>query len=89
MKLLANGNVLGTGNECKSNKFYNCGGVATATAFLYSFSGNSWSVTGSMNYPRFYQTMTLLPSGEVLVAGGGSGRASVSTALSSAELYRP
>jgi hypothetical protein len=87
--ILDNGNVLGTGNECKSTKYYNCGFVSTNVAFLYNFSGNSWSQTGSMNYARFYQTMTLLPSGQVLVAGGGSGKIGAPTALSSAELYTP
>jgi hypothetical protein len=86
---LGNGNVLGTGNECKSNKFYNCGAVATTAAFPYSFSGNSWSQTGSMNYPRFHQTMTLLPNGQVLVAGGGSGSASAPRVVSIVELYTP
>jgi hypothetical protein len=85
--LLGNGNVLGTGCQCKSSKYYNCHAVATATAFLYDVAGNSWSVTGSMNYPRFHQTMTLLPSGQVLVTGGGSGPFSAPTALNTAELY--
>jgi hypothetical protein len=87
--LLGNGNVLGTGCQCKSSKYYNCHAVATATAFLYNFAGNSWSVTGSMNYPRFHQTMTLLPSGQVLATGGGSGPFSAPTALNTAELYTP
>lgn len=85
--LLGNGNVLGTGIRCKSTKFYNCFGVPTALADLYSFSENTWSQTGSMNSPRFSQTMTLLPSGEVLVVGGYYGI--YRTALSSAELYTP
>jgi len=85
--ILDNGDVLATGTECKGSKDYNC--VATPVAFLYSFSGNSWSQTGSMNYVRFYQTMTLLPSGEVLVAGGSSGETGAPMALSSAELYAP
>jgi hypothetical protein len=62
--------------------------VATNVAFLYSFSGNSWSQTGSMKYARFNQTMTLLPSGEVLVVGGNSGTVTSSSALNSAELSR-
>lgn len=86
---LSNGNVLGTGNECKSNKFYNCGFVATNVAFLYSFSGNSWVETGAMKYPRLHQTMTLLPNGQVPVAGGGSGSARAPKALSGAELHTP
>jgi N-acetylneuraminic acid mutarotase len=87
--LLGSGNVLGTGCQCKSSKYYNCHAVATATAFLYNFAGNSWSVTGSMNYPRFHQTMTLLLSGQVLVTGGGSGPFFAPTALNTAELYTP
>ena len=87
--IMANGNVLGTGCECKSSKFYNCGFKATNTAFLYNFSGNSWSLTGSMTYARFDQTMTLLSSGQVLVAGGGSGSSGGLTPLNSAELYNP
>lgn len=87
--ILDNGNALGTGCECKSSKYYNCGFKATNTAFLYDSSGNSWSLTGSMNYARYYQTMTLLPGGQVLVAGGGYGDIGGLTALTSAELYTP
>ena len=86
-EILGNGNALGTGCQCKSTKYYNCHSVPTATAYLYSFSGNTWSQTGSMNSPRFSQTMTLLPSGEVLVVGGYYGI--YRTPLSSAELYTP
>jgi hypothetical protein len=85
--ILSNGNALGTGCQCKSTKYYNCHSVPTATAYLYSFSGNTWSKTGSMNFPRFSQTMTLLPSGEVLVVGGYYGI--YRTPLISAELYTP
>jgi hypothetical protein len=86
---LQNGNVLGAGNECKNSKFYNCGFVSTNAAFLYNFSGNSWSQTGSMKSSRFHQTMTVLLNGQVLVAGGTSGNVNGSAALNSAELYTP
>jgi len=82
--ILDNGEVLATGSQCKSSKDYSC--TPTPVAFLYSVSGNSWSQTGSMNYVASYETMTLLPSGEVLVAGGNSRGIG---ALSSAELYTP
>lgn len=85
---LANGNVLSTGNECKSTKYYSCHANPTAIAFLYNFSGNSWSRTGSMNYPRFYHTMTLLPSGKVLVAGVLETRVNP-IVLTATELYTP
>jgi hypothetical protein len=87
--ILGNGNVLGTGCECKSSKYYNCGFRSTNVAFLYNFSGNSWSQTGSMGSARFHQTMTLLLNGQVLVAGGNSGNVNSSAALSTAELYTP
>jgi hypothetical protein len=88
---LANGNVLGTGCPCKTtNKFYPCRTASTAVADLYSFSTNSWSQTGSMNYSRYSQTMTLLSTGQVLVAGGYQRPPTgYSTVLSSAELYTP
>lgn len=88
---LANGNVLGTGCICKSiSKVYPCRSASTAVADLYIFSTNTWSQTGSMNYSRFSQTMTLLGNGQVLVAGGYE-RPPVGyiTVLSSAELYTP
>jgi hypothetical protein len=87
---LADGNVLGTGSECKSSKTYNCGNAPTAIAFLCNFSGNSWSETGAMNYPRFSHTMTLLPSGKVLIAGGyyDPERADL-TPIAATELYTP
>jgi N-acetylneuraminic acid mutarotase len=84
---ISNGNVLGTGCGCKSTKYYHCSGP-TNVAYLYSFAGNSWSQTGSMNYARSSHTMTLLPSGEILVTGGFEGGA-YRTVLSTAEFYTP
>src|SRR5215470_17263352 len=55
--------------------------VLTASGSPFSF-GN----TGSLTTARYRHTTTLLPNGQVLVAGGeGSGI----SALSSAELYDP
>ena len=42
--------------------------------------------TGSMNVARVNHTATLLPNGEVLVAGGDNG---ISGSLASTELYNP
>jgi Bacterial Ig-like domain (group 2) len=66
---------------------------SVATAELYQTSGGSFTATGSMANARGGHTATLLPSGKVLVAGGGSeGGYYVSFAGSgtaSAEIYDP
>ena len=54
----------------------------TATAEVYDPSTGSFSVTGSMAEARTLHTATLLPSGKVLVAGGGDEN-------STAEVYDP
>ena len=53
-------------------------------AELYDPATGIWTATGSMSVAHSHHTATLLPSGQVLVAGGYSG----SNALS-AELYDP
>src|SRR5450432_3941075 len=45
----------------------------------------TWAATGGMNFARQSHTATLLPNGQVLVAGGVSNRG----VLASAELYDP
>src|SRR4029453_17171085 len=47
-----------------------------------------WKVTGSLVTARYHHTATLLPNGQVLVAGGLSGGFPV-IPLASAELYDP
>ena len=59
------------------------GGLAAAPAF--AATSGTFSVTGSMNAARVNDTATVLPSGQVLVAGSGFG----SVTLASAELYNP
>jgi hypothetical protein len=54
----------------------------TATAEVYDPSAGSFSSTGSMTEARTYHTATLLPAGNVLVAGGGNEN-------STAESYDP
>ena len=65
------------------------GGTSPANPVAEFWAGEgSWSLTGSLNTPRSAHTTTLLPNGQVLVAGGR-----VSTGggvpLASAELYDP
>lgn len=62
-------------------------------AELYDPTTNTWSMTGPHTAPsRVFSTATLLPSGQVLVAGGAAYDATTSkydVMLSSAELYDP
>jgi len=51
-----------------------------------NLDGGAWTITGSLNTARYLHTVTLLPNGMVLVAGGLD---SNFTALASAELYDP
>jgi len=67
----------------------------TAGAMLYHPAINTWTSTGSMTTGRENQTATLLPDGQVLVAGGtlfdhpSVGHTGLLEFLSSAELYTP
>ena len=54
--------------------------VDLTSAELYDPATNLWTATGSLNIARKVHTATLLPNGQVLVAGGGN---------NSAELYDP
>ena len=58
-----------------------------ASAEIYDPAAGLFSTTGSMISARAGHTATLLPSGQILIAGGGSG--DNSPALSTAELYTP
>jgi hypothetical protein len=77
--LLADGRVLIVGGTTSPGT----GGLqGTATAEVYDPSTGLFSVTGSMAEARTFHTATLLPSGQVLVAGGGDEN-------STAEVYDP
>src|SRR4029077_8240155 len=56
--------------------------LVTSTAVPAHGSSNTWTLTGSMTTTRTGHTATLLPNGQVLVAGGGD-----TTIFPSAELY--
>ena len=62
----------------------------TPTAMLYHPDTNTWTSTGSMTTGRENQTATLLPDGQVLMAGGTLfDHPHVLQFLASAELYTP
>ena len=89
--LLGTGNVLVAGGlvGLKSNP------QTTATAMLYHPATNTWTSTGSMTTPREAQAATLLPDGQLLMAGGtlfdhpSVGHPGLLEFLASAELYTP
>lgn len=46
--------------------------MGCGTVEVYDEVSDSWSTTGALSRCRFVHTATLLPNGEVLVAGGGN-----------------
>jgi Kelch motif len=89
--LLPTGNVLVAGGLVGLDQ----NPQTTPTAMLYHPDTNTWTATGSMTTGREGQTATLLPDGQVLMAGGtlfdhpSTGHPGVLQVLSSAELYTP
>ncbi|MCM3904642.1 MAG: hypothetical protein ND866_23340 [Pyrinomonadaceae bacterium] len=79
--VLPNGKVLVAGGNSSAD----IEGILNS-AELYDPATGTWSLTGSLNVPRFYSTATLLPNGKILVAGGISNPSSVTA---TAELYDP
>jgi hypothetical protein len=93
--LLPSGKVLVAGGHNLDGGFFH----ALSGAELYDPLGNTWSAAGDMSTGREYHTATLLPSGQVLVAGGGDYYSSftaselygatTATALTSGPTHRP
>jgi murein DD-endopeptidase MepM/ murein hydrolase activator NlpD len=70
----------------------NSGGcsASTANAQLYNFASNSLSAEASLTVPRTLFSLTLLPTGTILAAGGNNFNAcDVSNVFKSAELIVP
>jgi len=81
--LLTNGQVLVSGGQDYLSIYYWLGTYASE---LYDPILAVWTGTGSMNDARYYHTSTLLPNGQVLVAGGSELPIS---AFSTAEIFDP
>ena len=79
--LLPNGKVLVVGGYDSNN-----GGIYFASAELYDPVSGTWTTTGSLATARSLNTVTLLPSGKVLVDGRTR---QGDVPLASAEVYDP
>jgi N-acetylneuraminic acid mutarotase len=85
--LLQDGQVLAAGGFAQCDDSF-CSDNSSAE--LYNPATGKWTGTGSLKGPREQHSATLLPDGEVLVAGGlNEGGFSNSFTYSSAELYNP
>jgi hypothetical protein len=85
--LLTTGTV--SGQVLIAGGFTAAGASATPTAELYNPATNTFTATtGSMTTPRYGHTATVLPNGQVLIAGGRSENSGLGF-LSSAELFNP
>jgi N-acetylneuraminic acid mutarotase len=82
--LLNNGQVLVVGGDYGEGSPQSLGLLGTCE--LYDPATGTWSKTGSLNTPRDAFTATLLPNGEVLVAGGVDDS---DAPLDTAEIYDP
>jgi N-acetylneuraminic acid mutarotase len=85
--LLDSGKVLVAGGMAPDADPASSTGAYTRSAELYNPATNTWTATGDMAAARFQPTMTVLPDGRVLVAGGSGGDAA--SPLASAEIYDP
>ena len=65
------------------------GVLASSGAVLYDPSSGSFRPTGDMTTGRYYHTVTSLPDGTVLIAGGEGNPSSNPTTATSAEIYDP
>ena len=91
--LLSDGQVLVAGGGCNGHA-YGCDAgsfeSALTSAELYNPATGTWTPTGSMKYGRESFTATLLPSGQVLAAGGFNNcDDDFCTDVATAELYNP
>src|SRR5205085_335330 len=80
--LLPNGKVLVAGGRDGG-----LSGTYYSSAELYDPVAGTWSPTGSMGVGRATHSLTLLPTGRVLVVGGPNNNGSCTVA--STELYEP
>ncbi len=86
LTLLRDGRVLAAGGGVEGAPGWN----STASAEVFDPSRGVWSVTAPMSVARARHTATLLPDGEVLVAGGATTyHGETGSVTATAELYDP
>jgi N-acetylneuraminic acid mutarotase len=90
-RVLGEQTTLGTGQVLVAGGASISGGSTSVLqgAEVYDPATNTWNSTGSLNESRAAQGQVLLPSGQVLDAGGISTASGSSSNLASAELYTP
>jgi N-acetylneuraminic acid mutarotase len=85
--LLADGQVLVTGGSYRTGTTGGTIITGLATAERYDPATNRWTPAATMQTGRWGHSATLLPNGQVLVAGGEQLYAKIPYLLNSAELY--
>lgn len=83
--VLKNGKVLICGSLLY--KTFTTNNKDTSICALFNSTVDTYNIVGSLNYPRHYNTTTLLQDGRVLIVGGGSGN--ISELISYSEIYNP
>ncbi len=86
--LLPDGRLLVVGGFNSNRSTTSSGNQATASAEIYDPRTGTWTLAAPMAEPRAGHTATLLPRGQVLVAGGSKGGGSF-LPTASAEMYDP
>jgi N-acetylneuraminic acid mutarotase len=86
LTLLSDGRVLAVGGGIEGSPDW----AATASAEIFDPTTGTWTLAAPMSVARAYHTATLLPDGEVLVAGGATTYNGVRGSVTkSAEIYNP
>lgn len=90
--LLPDGDVLLVGGVDYGENWASERKAALSSAEIYDPTTDAWTTGPSMLHPGWGQTSTLMPSGEVLVAGGATetgGGSTEAPGFSSVELFNP
>jgi N-acetylneuraminic acid mutarotase len=85
--LLPGGSVLVIGGITDHTGNLDSNGTATNSTEFYNPSNDTWTATAALNTPRFGHRAVLLPSGQILAAGGATNEDN--PGLSSTELFDP